>query len=224
VGDKNFESPRTTIYVNQPFFTKRVCPETAPHPFLGAKNQASLHRVPVDKAEGIAKSLAQRFPSGTLAQDVELPAFRAALSLQQGNPAQALEELKPALRYELSLADDDCLRMYPVYLRGVAYLRLEKAGEAAGEFQRIIEHSGVVLDCATLSLSHLHLARAYAVMGDNETARKSYQDFLTLWKDAGPDIPIRWQAKVEYAKLIKLPATSRELPAKSSQLSAASHH
>ena len=91
--------------------------------------------------------------------------------------------------------------MYPAYLRGIAYLNLGKGQEAAAEFQKMIDHSGTLQDLITAPLSYLQLARAQAMMGEIDAARKSYQDFLTLWKDADPDIPIYKQAKAEYSKL-----------------------
>jgi hypothetical protein len=91
--------------------------------------------------------------------------------------------------------------LYPAYLRGLAYLKLGKGLEAAREFQKMIDHSGILQDFITAPLSHLQLGRAQVMMGDKVAARKSYQDFLSLWKDADPDIPIYKQAKVEYAKL-----------------------
>ena len=92
-------------------------------------------------------------------------------------------------------------KLLPVYLRGEAYLKAGQAKEAAAEFQKIIDHPGIVLNYVHGALAHLQLGRAQVMMGDKDAARKSYQDFLTLWKDADPDIPIYQQAKAEYAKL-----------------------
>jgi eukaryotic-like serine/threonine-protein kinase len=91
--------------------------------------------------------------------------------------------------------------LYPVFVRGEAYLAAHQGGEAAGEFQTILDHRGVVLNEPIGALSHLGLARAYAMQGDTAKARAAYQDFLTLWKDADTDIPILKQAKAEYMKL-----------------------
>ena len=91
--------------------------------------------------------------------------------------------------------------MYPVYLRGQAQLLANQAKEAAAEFQKIIDHRGIVLNCPLGALAHLQLARAYSLQGDTAKSRAAYQDFLTLWKDADPDIPIYKQAKTEYARL-----------------------
>src|SRR5258706_7945234 len=91
--------------------------------------------------------------------------------------------------------------LYPVYVRGEAYLAAHQGGEAAAEFQKILDHRGIVLNEPIGALARLQIARAYAMQGDTAKARAAYQDFLTLWKDADPDIPILKQAKAEYAKL-----------------------
>jgi hypothetical protein len=91
--------------------------------------------------------------------------------------------------------------MYPVYVRGEAYLAAHQGSEAAAEFQKILDHRGVVLNESIGALAHLGLARAYAMQGDTTKAKAAYQDFLTLWKDADPEIPIFIAAKSEYAKL-----------------------
>jgi tetratricopeptide (TPR) repeat protein len=91
--------------------------------------------------------------------------------------------------------------LYPVYVRGQAYLAARNGAAAAGEFQKILDHRGIVLNLPLGALAHLQLGRAYALSGDTAKARSAYQDFLTLWKDADPDIPILKEAKAEYAKL-----------------------
>jgi hypothetical protein len=91
--------------------------------------------------------------------------------------------------------------MFPVFVRGEAYLAAHKGSEAAAEFQKILDHRGLVLNQPIGALAHLGLGRAYVLQGDTAKARTAYQDFLTLWKDADPDIPILKQAKAEYAKL-----------------------
>jgi tetratricopeptide (TPR) repeat protein len=91
--------------------------------------------------------------------------------------------------------------LYPVYVRGEAYLAAYQGSEAAPEFQKILDHRGIVLNEPIGALAHLQLGRAYAMQGDTAKSRAAYQDFLTLWKDADPDIPILRQAKAEYAKL-----------------------
>jgi len=91
--------------------------------------------------------------------------------------------------------------LYPVYVRGEAYLEAGQGQQAAAEFQKLIDHRGIVQNFVLGALAHLQLGRAKALSGDKENARKSYQDFLALWKDADPDIPILKEAKAEYAKL-----------------------
>jgi ATP/maltotriose-dependent transcriptional regulator MalT len=91
--------------------------------------------------------------------------------------------------------------MYPVFVRGEAYLAARQGGEAAAEFQKILDHRGTVVNQPIGVLAHLGLARAYVLQGDTPNARAKYQDFFTLWKDADPDIPVLIAAKAEYAKL-----------------------
>jgi eukaryotic-like serine/threonine-protein kinase len=97
--------------------------------------------------------------------------------------------------------DNAWLALYPVFVRGEAYLAAHQGKEAASEFQKIIDHRGIVLNSPIGALAHLQIARAYAMQGDTAKAKAAYQDFLTLWKDADPDIPILITAKAEYAKL-----------------------
>ena len=154
-----------------------------------------------NNAEELTEVLNRELPSDTLVQRYELPIIRAAIEIDNNRPGQAIEALRPTLSYDLAIPVDLFPPMYPAYLRGLAYLKLRKGPEAAVEFQRMIDHSGILQDFITAPLSHLQLARAQAMMGDKTAARKSYQDFLTLWNDADPDIPIYKQAKAEYAKL-----------------------
>jgi tetratricopeptide (TPR) repeat protein len=155
----------------------------------------------VDQAERIAKSLDQEFPRNTLLQNFELPTIRAAIELHKSQPARAIEILQSASPYDFALPQDGEEALYPAYLRGLAYLQLGQGREAAAEFQKMVDHSGMTQDFVTAPLSYLQLGRAQAMMGNKGAARKSYQDFLTRWKDADPDIPIYQQAKAEYARL-----------------------
>ena len=136
-----------------------------------------------------------------MVQNFQLPTIRAAIELHKRQPARAIEILQPALPYDFAFPADSFEMLYPAYLRGLAYLELSRGREAAAEFQKMVDHPAITDDFITAPLSHLQLARAQAMMGDRAAARKSYQEFLTLWKDADPDIPIYRQAKVEYAKL-----------------------
>jgi pentatricopeptide repeat protein len=140
-----------------------------------------------------AEALLKERPADTLLGAVRVPMRRAAVELTRNQPAKALEQLKSAAPYE---------RAYPevVYLRGLAYLRIGKGVAAAVEFRKIIDHKSVAWG-PRYPLAYLGLARAAAQTGDADSARKAYQDFLTLWKSADPDIPFLMEAKKEYARL-----------------------
>jgi predicted Zn-dependent protease len=120
------------------------------------------------------------------------------------SPQQAIHELEIATPYELGLPAIGFYNwpnLYPIYVRGEAYIAAHQGREAAAEFQKIIDHRGIVVNEPIGALAHLQLGRAYALQGDTVKARAAYQDFLTLWKGADPDIPILKQAKAEHAKL-----------------------
>jgi len=124
--------------------------------------------------------------------------------LNRSHSQPALDTLEVTAPYELglpALGFYNWPNLYPVYVRGEAYLAAHRGSEAAKEFQKILDHRGIVLNEPIGALAHLQLGRAYAMAGDTAKARVAYQDFLTLWKDADPDIPILKEAKVEYAKL-----------------------
>ena len=151
-------------------------------------------------AEKLAAELNKTFPLSTLVQRYWLPTIRAAVALEHKDPNRAIELLRVASTTELSLATNFTILMCPAYLRGEAYLMLHDGNRAAAEFQKFIDHRGVVMN-SWGALARLGLARAYAMQGDTAKARTAYQDFLTLWKDADPDLPILKEAKAEYAKL-----------------------
>jgi tetratricopeptide (TPR) repeat protein len=130
-----------------------------------------------------------------------LPAINASIELNQGNASQALRDLEIARPYELGGAGTTISYIYPAYLRGQAYLLARNASAAAGEFQKLLDHRGVVLNFVTGALAYLQLGRAYAMAGDTAKAKTAYQDFFALWKAADPDIPTLGQAKTEYANL-----------------------
>jgi serine/threonine protein kinase/tetratricopeptide (TPR) repeat protein len=146
-------------------------------------------------AEKLAAELDKAFPLGTTVQRLVLPNIRAAVALQRKDPDRAIELLKVASTIEIGGVG------HPAYLLGEAYLMLHDGSRAAAEFQKFIDHRGAVGNSQLGALARLGLARAYALQGDTAKARTAYQDFLTLWKDADPDIPILKQAKAEYAKL-----------------------
>jgi len=154
-------------------------------------------------AQGLAEDLAKHFPEDTIVQLDYLPTIRAQLALNRNEHAKALETLEAAAPYELGLAGGTTFltNMYPVYIRGQAYLAAHEGSQAAAEFQKILDHSGVVLNEPIGALAHLGLARAYVLQGDTADARASYKDFLTLWKDADPEVPIFIAAKSESARL-----------------------
>ncbi len=148
-------------------------------------------------AEKLAAELGKLYPVDTLVQRYWLPTIQATVSLQRKNPDRAIELLKAMNTMELG-ADGS---LSPVYVLGEAYLMLHDGKAAAVEFQKFIDHRGLVGNWIYGALARLQLARAYAMQGDTAKAKAAYQDFLTLWKDADPDIPIFIAAKAEYAKL-----------------------
>ena len=148
------------------------------------------------RAQVLADDLGKRFPEDTLVRVAYLPTVHAQIALGRGDSANAIGVLQAAIPYELGAAS-----LYPAYVRGEACLAAHQGREAAVEFQKILDHRGIVLNDPVGALAHLQLGRAYAMQGDTAKAKSAYEDFLTLWKDADPDIPILKQAKAEYAKL-----------------------
>jgi tetratricopeptide (TPR) repeat protein len=157
------------------------------------------------RAEALATDLEKRFPEDTSVRYSYVPVLRARLALNHGDAAKAIEQLKIAAPYETgtprSAINAFFGAMYPVYVRGEAYLGAHQGAAAAAEFQKILSHRGVVIGDPIGALAHLQLGRAYALVGDNDRARVAYRDFLALWNDGDPDIPILKEAKAEYAKL-----------------------
>jgi eukaryotic-like serine/threonine-protein kinase len=154
------------------------------------------------QAKVLADELEKNYPSDTVLKVFWLPTVRAALDLNANNATQALESLEAPAPYELGEPQQFQLgTMYPVYVRGLAYLASHNGTAAAAQFQRIIDHPGVTVNFPTGVLAHLQLGRAYAMAGDGTKAKAAYQDFFNLWKDADPDIPVLKQARTEYTKL-----------------------
>jgi eukaryotic-like serine/threonine-protein kinase len=151
-------------------------------------------------AEKLAADLDKAFRLDTLVQRYWLPTIRAGVALERKDPRRAIQLLQASRTIELSGAFGDVV-LCPVYLRGEAYLLLQDGDAAAAEFQKFVDHWGLVGNFAWGALARLGLARAYAIQGETTKARTAYQDFLTLWKDADPDVPIFKQAKTEYARL-----------------------
>jgi DNA-binding winged helix-turn-helix (wHTH) protein/tetratricopeptide (TPR) repeat protein len=154
----------------------------------------------VNRPEMMADELAKRFPQDTLVQFNYLPTIRAQLAMNRKDPSKAIEALRVAAPYEMG-AMDGSNALYAVFLRGQAYLMARQGSAAATEFQKVLDHRGIVLNELIGALAHLQLGRAYAVSGDTVKAKAAYGDFLTLWKDADPDIPILKEAKSEFTKL-----------------------
>jgi serine/threonine protein kinase/Flp pilus assembly protein TadD len=158
----------------------------------------------INRAERMARDLADRFPLNTAINSYWLPAIYASIEIRRHNVAKALEDLHTTSMYELGTPLPQFEvggSLYPVYIRGEAYLLLHRGKEAAAEFQKFLEHRGIAVNSPLGALARLQLGRTYALQGSTAQSRAAYQDFFGLWKDADPDIPILIAAKAEYAKL-----------------------
>jgi eukaryotic-like serine/threonine-protein kinase len=155
------------------------------------------------RAQSLLAELDKRYPLNTVIQSVWRPTVRAQIETARKNPTRSVEMLEAAAPYEFGMLSGSSFNscVYPVYVRAEAYLSAQQGAEAAREFQIILDHRGLLWNCPTMPLAHLGIARAYAMQGNSAKAKAAYQDFLTLWKDADPDIPIYKAAKAEYAKL-----------------------
>jgi serine/threonine protein kinase len=156
------------------------------------------------KVQLLVNDFAKRFPEDTVVKFTYLPSLRAQQALLRQDSAEAIAELEPATPYELGQPNNGTtisMSLYPVYLRAAAFRRAKQGKEAALEYQKILDHRGVVINGPIGALAHLGLGRAYALSGDTAKAKIAYQDFLALWKDADSDIPILKEAKTEYASL-----------------------
>jgi tetratricopeptide (TPR) repeat protein len=157
------------------------------------------------QAHKIEADLEKRYPEDTSVQFSYLPALRALEALNQGDPAKALEKTQPAAPYELAVPGTAYYTgaffgaLYPVYVRGLAYSRMGRHREAAAEFQKFLDHPGIVLNDPMGPMARLQLARALSASGDRAKSAAVYKDLLALWKDADPDIPVVQQAKAESA-------------------------
>jgi tetratricopeptide (TPR) repeat protein len=152
------------------------------------------------QSRSILDALQKSDPSNTYLKVYWFPLIDASISLAQKVPDRAIIALEPSLPYELG-GPPPGIAMYPAYIRGVAYLAQKNGPAAAAEFQKFLDHTGIVQNFLLGSLAHLQLGRAYVISGDTAKAKAAYQDFLKIWKDADPDIPILKEAKAEYAKL-----------------------
>jgi class 3 adenylate cyclase/Tfp pilus assembly protein PilF len=155
------------------------------------------------EAQKLTNDLAKRFPEDTQVQFNYLPSLRAQLALGRNEPSAAIDALEIASPYEFGVPNQAAFApaFYPVYIRGQAYLAEKNGPAAASEFQKILDHRGVVFNELIGALAHLGLARAYTLQGDGAKARAAYDDFFALWKNADSEVPILKQAKAEYAKL-----------------------
>jgi hypothetical protein len=160
----------------------------------------------VARAGALANDMDKRFPEDTILQGSYIPTLRAEIAVERHDPSRAIQMLEAASPYELGSLEGRTSRptLYPlhaVFVRGNAFLAAHRGAEATAEFQKIMQWRGVVLNSPIGALAHLGLARAYMLQGDTAKARVAYLDFLALWKDADPDIPILLAAKAEFAKL-----------------------
>jgi serine/threonine protein kinase/tetratricopeptide (TPR) repeat protein len=193
-GNANEAKRHATLEINRP----------AGHDLQYASALAWVYTGDDERAQRLTNDLSQRFPEATILQFNYLPTLRAKLALSRGNASEALEILRAALPYELgqtTYSSYGWSSLYPVYVRGEAYLEAHQGRESAAEFQKILDHRGIVLNEPIGALAHLQLGRAYAMQGESAKAKAAYEDFLTLWKEADPEIAILKQAKAEYAKL-----------------------
>jgi len=153
-------------------------------------------------AEKLAAELDKTYPLDAMVQRYWLPTIRAAVAMERKDTNKAIELLKEASTIELGQPTSNlAIFLCPAYLRGEAYRMLHDGNAAAAEYRKFIDYRGVVTNFPWGALARLGLARAYAMQSDTVKAKAAYQDFLTLWKDADPDIPILIAAKAEYAKL-----------------------
>jgi len=157
------------------------------------------------QSQALANDLERRFPDDTFVKFTYVPTLRARLALNRGDVSKALEELHINVAYELAVPGISLFgifgSLYPIYVRGETYLAGHQGAEAAVEFQKILDHPGLIFGDPVGALAHLQLGRAFALSGDRTKAKTAYQDFLTLWKDADPGIPVLKQATAEYARL-----------------------
>jgi DNA-binding winged helix-turn-helix (wHTH) protein/tetratricopeptide (TPR) repeat protein len=174
-------------------------PRPHDHPYHSTALSVALTLVgDFDRAEALAKKVAERWPSATWPHAIYIPRIRAVIEIERGNPARAVELLETALPFESIIAGAN-------YTRGRAYLAMGKREQAAAEFQKVLGRRSQLVGSHfsyLYPLSQLGLARAHALAGDTAQSRKAYEAFFELWKDADPDIPILLEAKAEYAKLL----------------------
>jgi tetratricopeptide (TPR) repeat protein len=157
--------------------------------------------VGVSRAQALANDLEKRFPENTVVRFSYLPVIRARIALNGGDASRAINILQVTAPYELGASHELLGALYPVYMRGEALLAAHQGAQAAVEFQKVLDHRGIVVSDPVGALVHLQLGRAYAMSGDIMKGKASYEDFFRLWKDADRDIPILVRANSEYANL-----------------------
>jgi len=153
------------------------------------------------RAKTMAEELEKNYSTNAMLKLYWVPTVHAAIELGEGNSSQAMMDLEAAAPYELGQGEMFINYLYPAYVRGQANLLAHNGAAAATEFQKLLDHKGIVVNFVTGSLAHLQIGRAYAMAGDTAKAKAAYQDFFNTWKDADSDIPILKEAKAEYAKL-----------------------
>jgi serine/threonine protein kinase/tetratricopeptide (TPR) repeat protein len=157
------------------------------------------------RSQALAGELDKAYPEDTQVQNGYLPALRGLAAIGGKDPQRAIDLLLANSAYEFAVPPLDFNTyfggLYPVYVRGLAYLAMNQGAKAAAEFQKILDHKGLTVGDPVSAMARLQLGRSYVRVGDTAKAKLAYRDFLTLWKDADPDIPILKQAKAEYAKL-----------------------
>ena len=154
------------------------------------------------EAGRIADQISAERPEDTLVQHYFIPTIQAAIKLRQHDPAAAVDLLRGTVKYDLAFTGS-FESVYPAYIRGLAYMGVGDGQSAAAQFQKLIDNPGFSVRHVIGPLARLQLGRAQKMMGDNPSARKSYEEFLSIWKDADDDLPIYRQAKAEYAQLKK---------------------
>jgi hypothetical protein len=157
------------------------------------------------QSRALAEGLAREFPEATFVQFMYLPTLRALFALNARDPGAAIQALQIASRYDLALGGAGFIGrfggLYPIYVRGQAYLAAHRPAQAAVEFQRILDHRGITLVDPMNALARLQLARSHALSGETALAKTTYTDLLMLWKNADPDLPVLEEARAEYARL-----------------------
>jgi hypothetical protein len=149
------------------------------------------------RARALIDELENKYPANSLLKFYWLPSAEAAIQVNRTNASRAIADLEVTAPYELISAGN----LYPAYIHGQAYLLAHNGVAAASEFQKILDHRGIVTNFVLGALAHLQLGRAYAIEGESAKAKSAYQDFFSLWKDADTDIPVLKRARAEYAKL-----------------------